>query len=522
MLRRSLPNEPRPLTDTASDIASIGALITVLSLAFDPFMQQVVLYRLRSVPRNTAAIGRSQGWYPNPNDILDSDYISLNLKAAFYNGLFNEDAAPQLTPICATGNCTWLPMSTLAFCSKCEDVTSPSPVKCNLTSTVGAYDYGSTEGSCDVDIPGVPSFNYSGSSNTADSSSTMMQFLSIGTLGQNGHDSIGGIKGPYGGFTRVSFAAINNPEVTNVTTCVMFPCVRTYNLSVIEGNLVSAEISRWYNESGINYNALENVTLSPPTHEGGNTTTGTPFVVEASNSQQIANLLYNSFNGHVEEDSINGRNFSSDYIQAAYAAKDLGQLMSNVADSLTNYIRNSSSVPYRGTVWGVETYVHVRWIWLILPIALAPTSLLFLLSAIWASSHRNIKVWKSSSLATVFHGLERPIKTQDLNRQSDMDKLSKEIRVKLQQTNDKTHNLMLSGSKSTQLDREDLSQTAAGDELEHTVPPYPSTGRHESRGDGTGRQMIPRRPVGLNVSPGKTQSRSTPLGVTRGESLSPG
>jgi len=37
-----------------------GTLITALSLAFDPFMQQVVVYTVRPVSKGEAAIGRAQ------------------------------------------------------------------------------------------------------------------------------------------------------------------------------------------------------------------------------------------------------------------------------------------------------------------------------------------------------------------------------------------------------------------------------------------------------------------------------
>jgi len=128
--------------------------------------------------------------------------------------------------------------------------------------------------------------------------------------------------------------------------------------------------------------------------------------------------------------------FSSNAMQVINEAEDLGVLMETVAVSLTDYIRNISSTPQYGTVWEEETYVHIRWLWLILPITLAPMSLFFLLSAIWISSHRNVKVWKSSILAIIFHGLENPIGSDiAINRPNEMGEVAKRMRVKFQYRN---------------------------------------------------------------------------------------
>jgi hypothetical protein len=492
-------------------------------------MQQVVVYRLRAIPKNTAVIGRSQEWSYHSSDIIDANDISLTLKAAFYNGLFNGNAAPQLTPACATGNCTWLPVSSLAFCTKCEDLTSTSPVACNVTRTVAPYDYGYTGGPCRFNIPGspgLPDFHYQAQSNTAGTHSLKMAVLSTATIGQNGR-SFEGIPGPYGGFARVLFST-NSPNVINVTTCVMFPCIKTYNVSVSDGSLVTREHSSWHSENGIDYNDLGPFMFIPPAHKVSNTTTERNFSVAFQAAYGIASLLEAAFNGSSTVDSIDGEAFTSDYMQALYPTGDLGQLMGNVADSLTNYIRHGSSIPYYGTAWDTENYVHVRWVWLILPMALAPVALLFLLSAIWLSSRWNTKVWKSSSLATIFHGFERPIDTINLNWQSEMDELSKQFRVRLRQASDKTHNLMLIGSQVAQFHKESLNPAAASDEFEHIAPPYLTTSNHETRGEDIGRQRIPRRPVGSSIPPGTGQSGSARLenrlssDVMRGESFGPG
>ena len=105
-------------------------------------------------------------------------------------------------------------------------------------------------------------------------------------------------------------------------------------------------------------------------------------------------------------------------------------------------MRNISPEPVLGKVWATETYVHVRWVWLILPMALAPASMLFLLTAIWPSGKHSIGIWKSSGLATLFHGLESASYANDLHRQSEMEDISKELTVQLLRNSDGTQKLV--------------------------------------------------------------------------------
>ena len=57
-------------------------------------------------------------------------------------------------------------------------------------------------------------------------------------------------------------------------------------------------------------------------------------------------------------------------------------LMESVATSMTNHIRSVSTVTVPGQMGTVETYVHVRWVWLMLPAVLIVSSAAFLALAI--------------------------------------------------------------------------------------------------------------------------------------------
>ena len=54
----------------------------------------------------------------------------------------------------------------------------------------------------------------------------------------------------------------------------------------------------------------------------------------------------------------------------------------------------------------MEIFIHVRWQWLILHVALFVTSSIFLFMVIQMSYREHAPVWKSSSLAMLFHRLD--------------------------------------------------------------------------------------------------------------------
>ena len=99
-------------------VASLGALITVLSLAFDPFVQQVLTSPDRWVSQR-AATAETRTTRAFLDDVLYSDDWLTAIDAGL-----NETAA-QFAPsaTCTTGTCNWAPFPTLGWCSSCVDAS---------------------------------------------------------------------------------------------------------------------------------------------------------------------------------------------------------------------------------------------------------------------------------------------------------------------------------------------------------------------------------------------------------------
>ena len=99
----------------------------------------------------------------------------------------------------------------------------------------------------------------------------------------------------------------------------------------------------------------------------------------------------------------------NNYVASALYRRNDGNIsmtMEAVATSMTNQIRQGpNATQVQGTALVPEVYIHVSWLWLILPTALVLLAIAFLTVTVGSSSGRNQVVWKSSSLATLFHSM---------------------------------------------------------------------------------------------------------------------
>jgi len=94
-------------------VSALGALVTVASLAIDPFVQQVASYRLNILtPPEPTSLPVRLGFKDN--------YGAY--QAATYAALYNFGTVTQTSQNCF-GNCTWGPYTTLAVCSQCANIS---------------------------------------------------------------------------------------------------------------------------------------------------------------------------------------------------------------------------------------------------------------------------------------------------------------------------------------------------------------------------------------------------------------
>lgn len=130
-----------------SGLVTLGAAITVLALAFEAFMQQIMSYPIRQVGKDSSHASAKR------NTIL-FDYLSdhgQDLMSAIHVGMWTESF--DLNPSCPSGNCTWPSYLSIGWCSQCEDITSQATLaNCtdmpNDTYPAEPYEY-----PCNVTVP---------------------------------------------------------------------------------------------------------------------------------------------------------------------------------------------------------------------------------------------------------------------------------------------------------------------------------------------------------------------------------
>ena len=128
-------------------LAALGAMITLVSLALDPFFQQVVDFPDRwalvnatgSIPRITRY---SPFYVPEFKQGMETSFINPALRPVvgqFFidNGTqpvpFGNGTRPDIPLSCPTNNCTWAEYETLGVCSQCTEVTDMLEYACLFT-----------------------------------------------------------------------------------------------------------------------------------------------------------------------------------------------------------------------------------------------------------------------------------------------------------------------------------------------------------------------------------------------------
>ncbi|KAI1413437.1 hypothetical protein F5Y13DRAFT_198748 [Hypoxylon sp. FL1857] len=387
-------------------LAKLGAFITILTLGVDPFIQQVIVYPTRTIPatsRNASiplALEYSDYAF---GAILATREPTLGMKSAINNGVYDTNDHPQndfaLTPQCATGNCTWPETyHSLAVCSKCANTTSlihktcddlNGWVTCNYSLPNGMFFNGENRGWLYMNASsGMPTVNFNDSQSTISSINTM--------------------RGLHDASSYNLWGVISNE-------CVLYFCVNEYRAEVSNGNFKETVVASYTGEHDPVYG--QNITIEVP--PSGKRKTPQQFIVES-----IAWLAIDGHFGDFWTGNVTGhtgeRSSTNDVLSALYDLGDDGSglgtqkpgaendTIAAVAASMTKYLRlseqptktagNRSDTMAIGTVWTAETFVHVRWEWMILPVVLEGLALAFLIGTIIQSKMSGIALWKSSTL----------------------------------------------------------------------------------------------------------------------------
>ena len=406
-------------------LASIGALIVLLSLAMDPFAQQILAFPNRLVPETTArhahadiAIARKWGNIGNSTPV-DMGYP---MQRAVYGGLFS-DSEPTLWN-CPTGNCTFDSFDTLGVCQSCSDISTRTRLVCQKWNGPITNN---TDYECWYHSPSGGVFK--GCSNFGMQAPEAC-FFTNENRGRSKFTAIANIAPNL--TTLVNFVAIHipknraviRPNVTmprgTIVECSIDWCARSYrdwnvtnNRLYNSTNFTSPLLPSPYDVyTGLDVkDAIYKSTDPIPGMEGNLT-----FGIAGRESTQLKSFLANLFTTSLN-DSDPSANWPpklspKDQItmsRALFQANggSMKQTVAALAISLDTLVRNGQyGEKVNGTTYKSETYINVNWPWLIMPTVLVLFGIVFLLAALVQTWWYKTVQWKSSSLAPLFHGLE--------------------------------------------------------------------------------------------------------------------
>jgi hypothetical protein len=129
--------------------------------------------------------------------------------------------------------------------------------------------------------------------------------------------------------------------------------------------------------------------------------------------------------------------FDTDIVQAFYwnyyeYANGIDMLMNDLAVSVSVSFRSIGGVPVPGLALSLESYVHVRWGFVALPVATVVFTALFLGMTMYRSWRTQTRLWKSNVLATLVHGLDHDARKEFEYLDGLIDQQKKAKRVKVQ------------------------------------------------------------------------------------------
>ncbi|KAF2430985.1 hypothetical protein EJ08DRAFT_206377 [Tothia fuscella] len=432
----------------AKSLVSLGASITLLSLALDPFYQQLVTYPQRPSDLDRSTVSRivkystDDSLFVNSSNAIyfgsDSAIGSVMRSFYAYPSLFQ---VPEMAPFCASNDCAWPPFNTLSVCSQCEDISSLLHFDCLPDDGYWRFNW-------NMSIPAVPTtscgyfFNSTGPkpmlmSGYAINSSTNAPGEALVTRQLNFRDprteevywehsiNFKNVPNAIVNFASVSVAnaeAAYRNQTPVAHECVLRFCTQKIAARYYKGNYTENILSTFTNhtqrpwpiimDGDASYNYVQNITIIPPDQDEifsvDNKTMlqaifafdyKLPFYVTQQNTSALPLI-------RTENDRNDSRLtflYSVDY----WSTRNISNYVADLATAMAHAIRlhPTSSEKVLGS-GSLEVYVHISWGWFTLPAMLLIGTLLFLVITMVQSRRQGASVFKTSAVATLANGLD--------------------------------------------------------------------------------------------------------------------
>lgn len=426
----------------ARSFISMGAIIVILSVAIDPFIQLTVGQKtgVKFENNSNVQIAYAKRYSKELFEIGDSDdgaeapMADLGMQSAVLEGLSQPSSwiSQQTQRSCLSGNCTWDTFTSLAICSGCNDLT-------NRIEKIEGIDTSSGRPS---------SLNYYRLPNNLSGGGFTTPMTAYGTCNSNNTVSFTSFGTLVWSMTMMNFTMKEERTSSgnySAIECGLWYCVNSYKSAVKNGNLTEiiqpapskGEIGSWRPFRKTKHD-IGMFGLSPKTINSfpGETYNGSEpaFLVRRTDLQlgegfnlsqgaiySIGNLLHDTFtiistptaqktflNAYASRSdrSSGGPNYYPPAMQSLYNSQDLEATFASLANSMTNNIRQNSDnhTVITGKEGKYVVLIRVRGWFLTLPVILIFGGAVFLVVVLHYTHMSGMEFWGTNTLPIVALG----------------------------------------------------------------------------------------------------------------------
>ncbi|OOQ88061.1 hypothetical protein PEBR_14787 [Penicillium brasilianum] len=395
----------------AKSLVCLGAAVIVILLAFEPFMQQVISYPALpvNITDGKAAAKQLYGALVSPAVLRNFTVeqaaqsmwsLSDDFAAAWGQGLWSSDGFEVAAPVCSSGN----------YCN---------PSSLNSSSNM----------TCQMKIPDGAAYTFSVTTTFLDD--LALEYISGSQCylwwDAFPNSSIRLCQSQFFDTGPPSLVNSNVISIKKLTVCGLEDCLRNYNVSTRNGQ---ASIQTGDPEFGMRYNKRRHNLTDPysvftyvPTDydftscwiPDNKSKAGFAYCVPWFNSS--LHFISQGDYGFLPASDSQTYSYRNGSFRSEYSFEDpfisridhlgLEKIMSNVAASLTKLQLEKTNRTFSGTAHNSEVFVKVKWEWMILPGCLVLAGSLFFIATMVVNRKARMPLWKSSALASLYHGLEK-------------------------------------------------------------------------------------------------------------------
>ncbi|KAL2855701.1 hypothetical protein BJX68DRAFT_231065 [Aspergillus pseudodeflectus] len=381
------------------NLATIGALVSILRLGFSPFAQQVVLIEQRNVttPDSSATFGYAHTYshrnFPGSATALEEAIPQdPGMQSAIYQGLYGINT---IEPFSCSGTCQWSgSYIALGFRSECKNVTEAT------LQTARCETRGSNT-SCNMTAPNGLGLR----TEWIFTNSAMTFVMNASAMQSQGNETTNLPEIARFAIWRSTPDHNFNISMENVTECSLFLTAYEYSGASANGPNISFAHRREVDFGVDNPWSLERFTLTSPLYTN-ETSIGNMVIPRLEITYSRLSAIEQFFASPSVSTSWNignARNRDLGVAAALSGETNITERFERMATAMTNYVRyGPDTQTAQGELIESVPFVSIRWGYFVVPIVTEGFAILFaILSIINNRKSRNVPLWKSSTLAVL-------------------------------------------------------------------------------------------------------------------------